>query len=71
MKWSGHSVLVTGATGFIGSNVVDAMLARGAEVIAADQLIAPNASPEIWKRRLDRYHEICKRHGTELNLEIF
>jgi UDP-glucose 4-epimerase len=70
MKWSGHSVLVTGATGFIGSNVVDAMLARGAEVIAADQLIAPNASPEIWKRRLDRYHEICKRHGTELNLEI-
>jgi len=65
-----RSVLVTGGTGFIGSNLVDAMLARGVDVIVADQLIAPNTSPSVWKRRMDRYYEICKRHGTEPNLEI-
>jgi len=70
MNWTGHSIVVTGGTGFIGSNVVDTMLSRGAKVIAADQLIAPNASPNVWKRRLDRYHEICRRHGTDTNLEI-
>jgi UDP-glucose 4-epimerase len=50
--------------------MVDKMLERGAHVTVADQLIAPNASPELWKRRLDRYYEICKQHGTEPQLEI-
>lgn len=50
--------------------MVDKMLEKGARVTVADQLIAPNASPELWKRRLDRYYEICKRHGTEPQLEI-
>lgn len=50
--------------------MVDKMLEKGAKVTVADQLIAPNASPELWKRRLDRYYEICKRHGAEPQLEI-
>lgn len=50
--------------------MVDKMLEKGARVTVADQLIAPNASPELWKRRLDRYYEICKRHGSEPQLEI-
>jgi len=70
MEWSGRSVLVTGGTGFIGSNVVDMMLSKGAKVIAADRLIAPNASSDVWKKRLDRYYEICKCHGTDTQLEI-
>ncbi len=61
---------MTGGTGFIGSHMVDKMLERGARVTVADQLIAPNASPQLWKRRLDRYYEICRRHGTEPQLEI-
>jgi nucleoside-diphosphate-sugar epimerase len=70
MDWSQHSVLVTGGTGFIGSVLVDALLSRGAHVIAADQLIAPNASSDVWKKRLDRYHTICRKHDAEMNLEI-
>jgi UDP-glucose 4-epimerase len=70
MNWSDHSVLVTGGTGFIGSNVIDSLLVRGSKVIAADQLIAPNTNPDVWKRRLDRYHSICQSHGAAPNLEI-
>lgn len=70
MNWEKHSVLVTGGTGFIGSSLVDSLLSRKARVVVADQLIAPNASSSLWKRRLDRYYEICKKHDTEPNLEI-
>jgi nucleoside-diphosphate-sugar epimerase/intein/homing endonuclease len=49
---------------------VDALLARELDVVVADQVIAPNTNPELWKRRLDRYHEICKKHGTQPKLEI-
>jgi len=61
---------VTGGTGFIGSQTVDALLARGMNVIVADQLIAPNTNPEVWKRRMDRFYEIHKKHGAQPNLEI-
>ena len=70
MDWSQRSALVTGGTGFIGSCLVDALLARNVRVIAADQLIAPNTNPDVWKRRLDRYHQVCRKHGADLNLEI-
>jgi len=38
--------LVTGGTGFVGSNLVDALLARGDEVIVIDDL--SNGRWESW-----------------------
>jgi len=70
LNWNGHSVLVTGGTGFIGSHLVESLFAKGANVVVADQLIAPNANPETWKRRLDRYYRICKRNDREPKLEV-
>ncbi|CAN5920501.1 SDR family oxidoreductase [soil metagenome] len=37
-NWSGRSVLVTGGCSFIGSHLVDALVARGAQVRVADDL---------------------------------
>ncbi|HEY0485552.1 MAG TPA: UDP-glucuronic acid decarboxylase family protein [Mycobacteriales bacterium] len=36
---SGQRVLVTGGSGFVGSHLVDALLERGAEVVAVDNLV--------------------------------
>jgi UDP-glucose 4-epimerase len=70
LNWSDRSALVTGGTGFIGSHLVEALLEKGTNVVVADQLIAPNASSDTWKGRLDRYYTICRRHSTEPRLEI-
>ena len=36
---AGHRVLVTGGAGFVGSHLTDALLARGAEVVALDNFV--------------------------------
>ncbi len=38
MNWAQQTVLVTGAAGFIGSNLCDALVAAGARVIGVDDL---------------------------------
>lgn len=38
MSWRKHKVLVTGGAGFIGSNLCDALVAAGAQVVAVDDL---------------------------------
>lgn len=38
MKWSNKKVLVTGASGFIGQNLVKRLLSEGANVVAFDRL---------------------------------
>ena len=38
MNWKGRNVLVTGGCSFIGSHLVDALIARGATVRIADDL---------------------------------
>jgi nucleoside-diphosphate-sugar epimerase len=49
---------------------VDALLSKGANVTVADQLIAPNANPDTWRKRLDRYLKICKSHDAAPKLEL-
>ena len=48
-------VLVTGGAGFIGSHVVDALLARGDDVIAVDDLVSGRAGrldPQVTLHKL-------------------
>jgi UDP-glucose 4-epimerase len=65
-----NSVLVTGGTGFIGSSLVDALLSQKLNVVVADQLIAANAPPPLWKSRLDRLYGVYRQHKEEPQLEI-
>ena len=58
VDWPGRRVLVTGGASFIGSHLVDALMARGAMVRVADDLssgtlaaaVEVEASPPAWPR---------------------
>ena len=59
--------LVTGGAGFIGSNIVDALLDRGDEVIVVDDLSTGRASNlEAAQRRGITFHEADIRDGESL-----
>jgi nucleoside-diphosphate-sugar epimerase len=44
------SVLVTGASGFIGMHLVGALRAQGYAIVAADRASGDTADPQTWKR---------------------
>ena len=54
----GRSYLVTGCAGFIGSQLVEALVARGCSVLGVDAFI-DNYPRSVKERNLDQ----CLRHG--------
>src|SRR4051794_22076028 len=55
MDWNGREVLVTGGASFIGSHLVEALLARGARVAVVDDLTSgtlANLQPLLGQPRL-------------------
>src|SRR5690606_39280434 len=56
---AGHRVLVSGGAGFVASHLVDALLARGCEVVALDNFItgaAENVAQDRKSTRLNSSH---------------
>ncbi len=58
----GATILVTGAAGFIGSHVCDALLARGQRVVGLDNL-DPFYDPQIKRRNVAEVRAAAKQPG--------
>lgn len=63
MSLSGSTILVTGAAGFIGSHVAEALLARGAEVVGLDNL-DDYYDPSLKRANLESVDEAARRAGV-------
>ena len=70
MKWTRKKAIVTGGAGFIGANMCNALLNRGAEVTVVDKLQIAIGSL-AWNRKLGRLEKIFSAHGVKsIPLEI-
>jgi UDP-glucose 4-epimerase len=70
MKWTRKKVIVTGGAGFIGANMCNALLRRGADVVVIDKLQLASGSL-AWNRKLSRLERIFSGHGVKsIPLEI-
>jgi len=58
MNFSEKRVLITGAAGFIGSNLTDELLERGAEVVGIDNL---------FNGRIENLHDAMKQDKFEFH----
>jgi UDP-glucose 4-epimerase len=70
---NGVKVLVTGATGFIGSHLVRRLVSEGAEVYGIDKVIqkSPEKSAKLYQADLRDFDSILKLTGTIKPKKIF
>lgn len=70
MNWTGVNVLVTGGASFIGSNLVDSLLKKGASVRVVDDLSSgdlKNIKEAVDKGRIDFIHADLREPGITRN----
>jgi UDP-glucuronate 4-epimerase len=65
----GATVLVTGAAGFIGSHVSEALLARGQRVVGLDNF-DPYYDPRLKRRNVESVRAAARRAGGEDRFEL-